>query len=254
MSREATMNVPPGLVKSLTSQWESNSGELENGEMEQKNNVSQLNNRALQEILRSMCGGVEMFNFKELFKKEVLMYSTVIPALKDIYKNDPMQMFPICHHTSNDVIILENLLSYGYRSVDLETGLDAAHCKLVLTELGRFHAAAHVLLSSGSGDDLKTAGKEVQYSEERSSLYKEYFKDRAESMVGIIKTNPEASRYTNNVKEILNNTYENLLKCLKFKGHFLTLTLGNFSITMKYPFESNSSISILAVLGLRHLT
>lgn len=43
------------------------------------------------------------------------------------------------------MIIFEDLKSLGYTMADRHSGLDEKHCQLVLSKLGRFHAASMIL-------------------------------------------------------------------------------------------------------------
>lgn len=158
------------------------------------------------------------------------MYSTVIPSMIAMLLDDPLTMFPWSYHTSKDLIVLGDLRSCGYSTGDHRAGLDAAHCKLVFAELGRFHAAAYVLNKSDSTDTanaLKEVSREVQFTKERSSIYEEHLAQLASNTTDIIRKNPKASRYAKQVERILSNTYHHLLTFLKPREPFSTLTHGD---------------------------
>lgn len=172
----------------------------------------------------------KVLNFKQLFKKEALMYSTVIPYLIAMSQEDPLTMFPRSYHTSNDLVVLDDLASHGYRTGDHGTGLDATHCKLVFAELGRFHATAYVLKKSDSTEKinaLNEVSREVQFTKERSSIYEEHLAQLARNTNDIIRSNPKTSRYAKQVEGILRNTYHHLLTFLKPREPFSTLTHGD---------------------------
>jgi hypothetical protein len=186
-----------------------------------------------------------------MFKKEALMYSTVIPSLIDMSRDDPLTMFPTSYYTSSDLIVLDDLTSHGYRTGDHKIGLDAAHCKLVFAELGRFHAAAYALKNSDSAhliDTLDETSRELQFTKERSSIYEKHFAELARTTIDIIRKFPETSRYANKIEDILNNTYHHLITFLKQRDFFSTLTHGDLwtnNIMFSYSEDEPTSVKFL---------
>jgi aminoglycoside/choline kinase family phosphotransferase len=158
------------------------------------------------------------------------MYSTVIPSLIALCQGDPLTTFPTIYHTSDNLIVLGNLTSQGYRTGDHVAGLDVAHCKLVFAELGRFHAAFSALKNSDSTDTVKAlneASAEIQFTQERRSIYDEDFAQLARKTISIIRQTPETCRYAKRVENILSDTYSHLLNFLKPRELFSTLTHGD---------------------------
>ncbi|PNF27730.1 hypothetical protein B7P43_G12794 [Cryptotermes secundus] len=193
----------------------------------------------------------KVLNFRELFKKEALMYSTVIPQLIAMHQDDPLDMFARSYHASNDLIVLDDLGSHGYRTGDHGTGLDAAHSKLVFAELGRFHATSYVLKKSDSTETtnaLNEVGREVQFTRERISIHEEHLAQLARNTTDIIQKNPKTSRYAKQVEGILHNTYHHLLTFLKPREPFLTLTHGDLwakNIMFRYSKDEPVSVKFL---------
>lgn len=191
---------------------------------------------------------LQVLNFKELFKKEALIYSTVIPSLIAMHQDDPLTVFPVSYYVSNDLIALEDLTSRGYRTGDHTAGLDAEHCKLVFAELGRFHAAAYALKNSDSAhavNSLSEASREIQFTKERSSLYDKQFADLASSTIDIIRKTPETSCYAKQIEGILNNTYHHMLTFLKQREFFSTLTHGDlWTKNIMFSYSEDKPISV----------
>ncbi|XP_037031965.1 uncharacterized protein LOC119071237 [Bradysia coprophila] len=82
----------------------------------------------------------------EVFNKEVKMYTDTIPKISDIL--DGEYMCARCFYAIKEpvqLIVFEDLKVLGYQMADRQSGIDEAHCKLVLSKLGRFHAASIVL-------------------------------------------------------------------------------------------------------------
>jgi hypothetical protein len=176
------------------------------------------------------------------------MYSTIIPSLVTMHPDHPLSMFSKSYHTSDDLIVLDDLESLGYRLGDHKAGLNAAHCKLVFAELGRFHAATYVLSNSDStdtSDAFKEACRELQFTKERSSIYDEHFVELATKTIEIIRKTPETSRYAKRIENILNNTYDHLLTFLKPREPFSTLTHGElWTNNMMFKYSEDEPVSV----------
>lgn len=176
------------------------------------------------------------------------MYRTIIPSLITMHPDHPLTMFCRSYHTSHDLIVLDDLASHGYRKGDQKAGLDAAHCKLVFAELGRFHAATYVLKNSDSADissALNEANREIQFTEERRSIYDEHFAQLAKSTLDIICKSPETSRYAKRIEDILKNKYQHLLTFLKPREPFSTLTHGElWTNNMMFSYSKDEPVSV----------
>ncbi|XP_057667636.1 uncharacterized protein LOC130900782 [Diorhabda carinulata] len=90
----------------------------------------------------------------EIFKNEILFYTTVIPTIRQFAKEHGLQdkdVFPELiaarlnlDHTDkpdeNAVLILENLVEKGYTNTDRHKSFDLDGVKLILSDLAVFHA------------------------------------------------------------------------------------------------------------------
>ncbi len=82
----------------------------------------------------------------EVFDKEVKMYTETIPKISKIL--DDEYMCARCFYAIKEpvqLIVFEDLKALGFQMADRQSGIDEAHCKLVLSKLGRFHAASIIL-------------------------------------------------------------------------------------------------------------
>ena len=90
-----------------------------------------------------------------MFEKEIGFYKTLLPLLNSelVRANERELRVPSCYHCvetdKDEVIYLEDLRQLGYKMLDRKKGLDKEHTELILTELGRFHAASSLLMSRG---------------------------------------------------------------------------------------------------------
>lgn len=82
----------------------------------------------------------------EVFDKEVKMYTDTIPRISKIL--DGEYMCARCFYARKEpvqLIVFEDLKTLGFQMADRQSGIDEAHCRLVLSKLGRFHAASMIL-------------------------------------------------------------------------------------------------------------
>lgn len=82
----------------------------------------------------------------EVFDKEVRMYTETIPKISKILNGE--YMCARCFYAIKEpvqLIVFEDLKALGFQMADRQSGIDESHCKLVLSKLGRFHAASVIL-------------------------------------------------------------------------------------------------------------
>lgn len=83
-----------------------------------------------------------------VFPREKLMYGDVVRSFEDIWRerrNVIVEFSPKCYKILTnpyDVIVLQDLSSCGYFMLDRKIGLNLSQVKLVLSKLGKFHAAS----------------------------------------------------------------------------------------------------------------
>lgn len=82
----------------------------------------------------------------EVFDKEVKMYTDTLLKISKIL--DGEYMCARCFYSAKtpvQLIVFEDLKALGFQMADRHSGIDEAHCRLVLSKLGRFHAASMIL-------------------------------------------------------------------------------------------------------------
>lgn len=82
----------------------------------------------------------------EVFEKEVKMYTETIPKISKVL--DGEYMCAKCFYAVKkpvQLIVFEDLKVLGFQMADRLMGIDESHCRLVLSKLGRFHAASVIL-------------------------------------------------------------------------------------------------------------
>lgn len=91
---------------------------------------------------------MDQFN---VFPKEIEVYQHLLPRFVKQYAlvlNEDIQLSPKCLKTSlrdpENLLILDDLCSRGYRTANRLQGLNIQHAKLALGALAKFHAASAV--------------------------------------------------------------------------------------------------------------
>lgn len=107
--------------------------------------------------------------FKELFNlsffKEHEFYAKLLPELNSVLAEaglDPLRVPKFYHHSKSgerEILILEDLTARDFLLADRKKGLDIPHMRLVLEELGRFHASSHLLQRKTPHEDLSERHK-----------------------------------------------------------------------------------------------
>lgn len=90
----------------------------------------------------------EILDMMLTFKKEVAMYTDVIPQLEQLYQQSgqPVVFAPKCYSLPNapdcDHIVLQNLRPVGYKNANRLQGLSVRETEQVLAKLALLHAAS----------------------------------------------------------------------------------------------------------------
>lgn len=101
---------------------------------------------------------VEMLNS---FKRELISYYELLPAFEKMYQNNGYNVhiapkaFKLNKDLGMDVILMEDIRVYGYKTMNRLEGLDMEHTKWALKKLAQFHAAsATYIAEKGSLPEL----------------------------------------------------------------------------------------------------
>ncbi|CAL4064816.1 unnamed protein product, partial [Meganyctiphanes norvegica] len=90
-------------------------------------------------------------NINNMFRKEGMFYLNIVPQLNNILRSVGQTALraPRCLYADytlgNEVLILEDLRSQGFRTFDRRKPMDIYHTNLVMKELGRLHASSLLL-------------------------------------------------------------------------------------------------------------
>lgn len=99
----------------------------------------------------------KQFKSALLFEREVYMYRSVLPAFAEFQREKGLQpengffAFPRCFgivadsENDNYAIILEDLKEQGYDMFNKKKSIDLEHVRLIMEELGRYHAVSFAM-------------------------------------------------------------------------------------------------------------
>lgn len=88
-----------------------------------------------------------------IFTKECRFYGEVVPVVTSLLEElgEELIRFPRCYYYSleegKEVLFLENLRVKDFQMRDKSQGLDMAHSRLVLRDLGKLHATSYIFQS-----------------------------------------------------------------------------------------------------------
>lgn len=128
---------------------------------------------------------------REYCLKEIFIYDIVLPYFskfeKEFKVTKPFKSYVRCYGTcedeENECMILENLFRNGYKMWNRKLLMDAEHISLVMSELGKFHAA-----SFGMKTKFPDFFREkFEYLiEPNSEIYNKNFENFMNSSLGVI--------------------------------------------------------------------
>ena len=167
-----------------------------------------------------------------LFKKEGTFFSEIGPILSEVLEsyNQPPLRVPKCYFADytaqKEILICQDLRNLGFKMADRKKGLDIAHIKLVMKELGRLHSA---------GLSLQIKDRKVKLSE-RFPLYNE--REYKEKMIEIFKATManQVEGAVNIMKKI--GGFDNIIKHLKENKDDVLKEWQNKYLYSKFPFET----------------
>jgi Ecdysteroid kinase-like family len=124
----------------------------------------------------------EAFCVPMLFVNEQAFYEKVVPALEANFSTKSSRPLAVAKFYKsiadgeNDALILEDLSEKGYTMADRRLGLDEAHCRVVLAELARLHAASFVLKHKmpDKFEELRGCVKDMFWDEDRKFAFEPF--------------------------------------------------------------------------------
>lgn len=175
-------------------------------------------------------------------RNEMNFYQNILPELdtfrikfgnnKILPMSIPTFYYGSCDDKESDVLVLEDLKVYNYSLVaDKMKGLDFNHCKLVLQELGCFHALsiAFKILQPDNFNKIKSGIKEVMFSDE----YRETFANinlpcnAALNMIKIRFSDTEHANVIDKTENFIHQFYDKMIKLVECESSLSVINHGD---------------------------
>uniref|UniRef100_A0A182J9E2 CHK kinase-like domain-containing protein n=1 Tax=Anopheles atroparvus TaxID=41427 RepID=A0A182J9E2_ANOAO len=152
---------------------------------------------------------------KEMYVRERYVYETLVPAFEALFRTKgesvklgaryytPPSGLPV------EVIVLEDLVTSGYRMANRQEGLDRAHTETVLDHLAKFHAASAVYCESGP--PLPTVLTQSYSDLQMAKKTDELFRPSLDSLFEYMKGWDFAEEYTQDLELVSRRIYQLLV-------------------------------------------
>ncbi|XP_055844847.1 uncharacterized protein LOC129911164 [Episyrphus balteatus] len=160
----------------------------------------------------------ELYRCDEAFGNEISAFNEVVPLLER--QTTSGLIFPRCYFAGSDeagdIIVLEDLKEQNFSMRNRLHGLDFEHCKLVMEELARLHAAS---IGAKRADFYEFRSKmeclrDIVYCEEAREFYKNVLDSAIDEAVNSLRTSNTDGCLTEAIRliEILRPTLFEKLK------------------------------------------
>lgn len=226
---------------------------LGGGEERSASYVAKLNPRRVNEALNEMMA--------KLFYREGTVFTKVVPAMNRILARIGCPPIAVakCFFCSlakgEEVLILEDLRPRGFKMWDRRRGIDAPHARLVLQELGRFHAASLLLESELPDKDLLrtySLGDHFMSSDAAKKLFGGMVSAQLEATARILEEIPKYERvcqWLHETKGESLNMFTEMLDPANYKPPFFVLNHGdcwNNNLLFRYD-DSGAPVQVMLV-------
>lgn len=158
-------------------------------------------------IVKRMINKVEeTLNHNDIFGKEVVMYTNILPKFEQIYKSvgENIQFGPKLYKVLEDpehVLVFDDLNVRNYFVQDRRFGMDIEHAVLYYKKLAQFHAASVVYREKHGEYDSKYFP--FVYNEKAGDLIKMVVDGMAQSFVEAIERNEKLCHLTDTIVSII---------------------------------------------------
>ena len=155
----------------------------------------------------------------KVFAKETALYQVTIPAMFSLLQHNvqgrDMQHFtPFCYETSRpQTLVLEDLMTLGFKMANRHDRLDLLHCKLALKGLAKFHAASVALCDKNphSMDDYV----ETIYTEKNRDMVSKFTASAVGTLANVVEKWSGFEEYGDKLRGILPTFCDRIMEIVK---------------------------------------
>ncbi|EDV49485.1 uncharacterized protein LOC6553969 [Drosophila erecta] len=155
------------------------------------------------------------FNDANMFPKEMEMYRKYVPAFEKLYKDAGLTVtfsansFVLNTPVNEEYLLMENLLTIGFKMADRMKGLDMEHTKSTLKKLAQWHAASIKYKElNGPYPPLYDDGI---YIEQKRDIFHNMFASAKDAYIRIFGTFEGADEYVPKLGWIVDNHVDQVL-------------------------------------------
>ncbi|XP_042858440.1 uncharacterized protein LOC122244565 isoform X2 [Penaeus japonicus] len=215
--------------------------------------VAKLNPCRTNEALNEMMG--------KIFYREGTVFTKVIPAMNEILtqKGCPPIAAAKCFFCSlekgAETLLLEDLRPRGFKMWDRRRGIDVAHARLVLQEIGRLHAASLLLEADLPDKNILHTYDLYDFfmsSESTKKMFGAMVVGQLDATARILEKFPKYERvcqWLEKIKHTSMDTFLEMLDPANYKPPFFVLNHGdcwNNNLLFRYD-ESGSPVQVMLV-------
>lgn len=160
-------------------------------------------------------GGIQFMNEISLYADFLPYFSTVISDIQDVFPKLIYGFVPETDNRFEDIVILEDLSTEGYRLATSRTKLSLEHILLALKSLGKFHAASYIIKSIDKENFMQKV-RNLKNVRNWVTDPLDYFQDllakNGERGLKYLETIPEYKGKLDSVRHFLKNICESLIR------------------------------------------
>ncbi|XP_055850062.1 uncharacterized protein LOC129914738 [Episyrphus balteatus] len=151
----------------------------------------------------------EAYKSDKLFRNEVEFYTNIIPELIKFQRTriaDTFQAIPKCYLARQDLLIMEDLRTRGFKMPDRKNGLSIDEVKCVLKEVATLHSLslAYKFQNPNQFENLKNRIKEGIFCSSNELWYKNYYEQLTNNAINMVSDIlPSDSKYIHAMKDFI---------------------------------------------------
>lgn len=163
----------------------------------------------------------------KVFEKETAIYQVTIPAMFRLLRqhDEGRQIHcltPFCYKTSRPhTLILEDLMTSGFKMADRRARLDLAHCKMTVKNLARFHAMSLALYDEDptSMDEYS----EKVYNDTSREMMMNFITSAINALANVVERWPGFEKYGDKFRRLLPTIWDRMMEIVKPKPNSLSV-------------------------------
>ncbi|XP_055387601.1 uncharacterized protein LOC129616143 isoform X2 [Condylostylus longicornis] len=172
----------------------------------------------------------EAYNSVQLFCNEVRFYTSIMPELVNFQRMKTAEVFkamPQHYLAENDLLIMEDLRTKGFKMADRKAGLTLSECKFALKQIAVLHSLSlsYKFERPKQFEKLKAVVKEQIFCKDNENWYKDYYTQLTKNALAMVSdVLPKSSKYIEKLREFVeSSTFFNHMIELVSKESFLSV-------------------------------